>query len=224
MDSPAPILVGVTCDTIEGRSVCPSTYSRAITSAGGVPVLLPCIADHAAVYANAFDAFVFTGGEDPDTAPFGEPTHPEATVVDADRQSFETALLRELDRNHPDKPTLGVCLGMQWMALVAGGILDQRLPDTCPSHADHADDRLHAIRPVIKDSWLPTGAVTSKHHQSVECAGSMRIVACAHDGVVEAIDDPDRKFYRGVQWHPERTHHDPLGAAIYRALIDAARG
>jgi len=224
MPPPRSILVGVTCDIIEGRSVCPATYTRAITRAGGVPLLLPCIADHAPAYADACDAFVLTGGEDPDMAPFGEPTHAEAILVDPDRQAFETALLRELENNHQDKPALCVCLGMQWMALLAGGTLDQHLPDDCSTHADHAGDKIHAIRPVVQGSWLPTGAVTSKHHQSVSDSGSLRVVACAHDGIIEAIDDPNRKFYRGVQWHPERTHHDPLGASLYRDLIDAARG
>jgi putative glutamine amidotransferase len=113
---------------------------------------------------------------------------------------------------------------MQWMALFAGGSLDQHMPDRCPTHADHANDSAHSIEPEFPGAWLLTGSVTSKHHQAVSDAGSLRIVARAHDGVIEAIDDPGRRFYRGVQWHPERTTNDPLGADIYRALIAAARG
>jgi len=216
-------LVGVTCDTINGRFVCPATYTDAITRAGGVPLLLPNIPQLAPAYADACGAFVFTGGEDPDTAPFGEPTHGAATVVEPDRQAFEVALLQELADRHRDKPVLGVCLGMQWMALLAGGSLDQHLPDNLPTHADHADDRAHSIEPASPDSWLGAGSVTSKHHQAVRDPGALRLVALAHDGVIEAIDDPARRFYRGVQWHPERTNSDPLGGDLYRALVVAAR-
>ena len=216
-----PPLVGITCDTIGGRSVCPSTYTGAVTGAGGIPVCLPNIAGHASAYAERFNAFVFTGGEDPDMAPFGEATHACATVVEPDRQAFEVALLRELETNHKDKPVLCVCLGMQWMALLAGGSLDQHMPDKLPSHEDHADDHTHPIEPAVPDSWLPSGSVTSKHHQAVSDPGALRVVARAHDGVIEAIDDPNRRFYRGVQWHPERTANAPLGIDLYRALIDA---
>jgi len=218
-----PPLVGITCDTIDGRSVCPATYTRAVTEAGGIPVCLPNIAGHAEAYADRFDAFVFTGGEDPDMAPFGEATHARATVVEPGRQAFETALLRELETNHKDKPALCVCLGMQWMALLAGGSLDQHMPDALPTHDDHAGDHRHPIEPAVADAWLPAGTVTSKHHQAVIDPGTLRIVARAHDGVIEAIDDPGRRFYRGVQWHPERTDSAPLGIDLYRELIGANR-
>ncbi|MCB9837862.1 MAG: gamma-glutamyl-gamma-aminobutyrate hydrolase family protein [Phycisphaeraceae bacterium] len=215
-------LVGLTCDTIDGRSVCPGTYTRAIEQAGGVPLLLPNRPALAPVYADLCDAFVLTGGEDPDMAPFGEATHPRAVVVHPDRQAFETALLRELSARHPDKPTLGVCLGMQWMALLAGGTLDQHLPDACPTSADHADDRTHGVEPCVPDPWVTSGVITSKHHQAVCDPGGLRVVARAPDGIIEAIDDASRRFYRGVQWHPERTAEPALGIEIYRALVSAA--
>ena len=73
---------------------------------------------------------MFIGGDDPRTEPFGEPTHPKATPVEPERQAFETALLEELQRR-PGAPVLGVCLGMQMMALHAGGKLNQK------SHSDY---------------------------------------------------------------------------------------
>ena len=60
---------------------------------------------------------------------WGVPTHPRAKPVDGRRQAFEVALLEALDA-HPARPVLGVCLGMQLMALHAGGGLDQHLPDS----------------------------------------------------------------------------------------------
>ena len=63
--------------------------------------------------------------------------------------------------------------------------------------------------------------VNSTHHQAVRDAGAAVVSAVAPDGVVEAIELPDR-FALGVQWHPELL----AGAeqlALYRALVDAAR-
>ena len=64
----------------------------------------------------------------------------------------------------------------------------------------------------------------SSHHQAVRETGRLRVVAVADDGVIEAIDDPGRRFYLGVQWHPERTGDVSLGAGVFARLVEAARG
>ena len=61
--------------------------------------------------------------DDPATEPFGEPTHAAAKLISPARQRYEAALLRHLNNGAHDKPTLGVCLGMQMMALDAAGTL-----------------------------------------------------------------------------------------------------
>ena len=204
------------------------TYIAAVTAAGGIPILLcpvpgpgdPVI-ETARRHAELCDAFIFSGGDDPATEEYGTPTHPKANRVHPDRQRFEEALLEILAEEHPDKPVLGVCLGMQMMALAAGGTLNQHLPDDTVTSSDHADGAVHEIRAVEANAMPLDGKVTSRHHQAVRDAGTMEIVAVAHDGVIEAIEDPERRFYLGVQWHPERTTAEPLGAALFRALIEA---
>ena len=118
-------------------------------------------------------------------------------------------------------PVLGICLGMQMMGLVAGGVLNQHLPETHPSHADHWE-HTHEIR-SNDESVLVSGMTYSKHRQAMQDTGSMQTLATAHDGVIEAIYDPSRRFYLGVQWHPERTENVPLGQRIIDQLVDAAR-
>ncbi|MFG0259835.1 MAG: gamma-glutamyl-gamma-aminobutyrate hydrolase family protein, partial [Phycisphaerales bacterium JB041] len=122
-------LVGITADLTEHanglRVFTYQNYAAAIAAAGGTPVLLPPIAESAPDLVGWLDAFVLTGGDDPRTEPFGEPTDPRVTPVHPERQRFETALLEALDARAPDTPVLGVCLGMQMQALVAGGRLDQ---------------------------------------------------------------------------------------------------
>jgi putative glutamine amidotransferase len=143
----------------------------------------------------------------------------------AQRQEFEIALLAELQRR-PAAPVLGVCLGMQLMALHAGGKLNQHMPDDTPTAEQHRNDAVHDIRlapGAAAHSLIAPGPVTSHHRQAVRDPGKLRIVARAPDGVIEAIDDPARPFYLGVQWHPERTAFEPLGKSIFLRLIQAAR-
>ncbi len=201
---------------------------RSVESAGGVPVLMapqPKLAGH---YAQLCDAVVFTGGHDPDTAPFGEPMHPKARMIDPVRQAFELALLDALAKR-PDVPVLGICLGMQMMALHAGGKLNQYMPDTHDDPAAHQDGASHTVTVTKDDSVIKPSddPVYSWHQQAVADPGKMRVVAVTEDETVEAIDglpmDPDR-FYLGVQWHPERGGDGPFNQGLFRLLVEAAVG
>jgi putative glutamine amidotransferase len=217
-------IVGVTCDLTRDpalRARVRTAYAERLTTAGALAIFLPPIPEQAEDHAHLCDALLTTGGDDPITEPFGAPTHPQATRVDPARQAYELAILRAFDVT-PHKPVLGVCLGMQYMALARGGALDQHLPDTTPTSADHAGDHIHAIIPEPGDA-LPAGAVASNHHQAVSDPGALAIAARAHDGVIEAIRDPARPFFLGVQWHPERTDDPGLGQALFDQLVRAAR-
>ncbi|HED52884.1 MAG TPA: gamma-glutamyl-gamma-aminobutyrate hydrolase family protein, partial [Phycisphaerales bacterium] len=111
---------------------------------------------------------------------------------------------------------------MQMMALHAGGSLNQHLPDTHPDHAIHWDNE-HEILPST-DALFSRGAVHSRHRQAVENPGDMGVLAIAPDGLIEAVNDPGRPFYVGVQWHPERTDDPALGAMLFQKLISCVNG
>ncbi len=225
---PTPPRVGITCDLIPHnnleRAAAPTPYVHAVARTGAVPLLLPPVPALARELLDACDALVLTGGDDPRTEPFGVPTHPKAVPLHPDRQAFELALLETLAAERPQMPVLGVCLGMQLMALAAGGALDQHMPDTIPTSAPDHWERPHAIRPEpgVEPNPITPGEVNSKHRQRVEHPGSLRVLARAHDTVIEAIDDPGRPFYLGVQWHPERTPFAPLGDELFTMLTRAA--
>ncbi len=198
-------------------------YAACIHQAGGVPVMLPLLPELCEDLLARVQGVVFTGGDDPYTECFGEPTHPQATPVHTQRQDFELAMLNKLAERDPDKPVLGICLGMQMMALHAGGKLDQHMPETTASAADHFK-RDHALVPAPvdpKDLSLPAGVVHSCHRQAVVGAGAMQVIGRAHDGVIEAVAQTDRAFYMGVQWHPERTTDHGLGQGLFDRLIQA---
>lgn len=196
-------------------------YHRAILEAGGWPAPLAPAPELIPAQLDAVDAIVFTGGDDPIMEEFGEATHPEAVRVHPLRQRYELALLEALDER-PTVPVLGVCLGMQYMALRAGGKLDQHLPESLATAAQHWEQR-HEVAPEAgAPTWLGGGMTLSRHRQAMTDPGRLAVAARAPDGVIEAVFDPARAFYAGVQWHPERTE-GKLGVAVYRALAEAAR-
>lgn len=233
---PSPVIVGITCSMQDDATGVRRPYVEGVVRAGGVPILLPPPGPIGRARLNALvrahldlcHAVILPGGADPSMEPFGERTHPAAHPVHPDRQRYEIALLHALDERRT-MPVLGVCLGMQMMALTSGGALNQHLADDTPTHADHLDDAIHSVRPTDEGAARPVhasiraGLVVSAHHQAVRDPGRLRIIAVAHDGVSEAIDDPSRPFYLGVQWHPERTADPTLGQGLFDALVRAAR-
>lgn len=210
-------VIGVTADIADTRLQVGEAYTQMIAQAGGLPIVLPPIPEMAEGLLALCDGVVMTGGDDPDTTRWGVPMHPKARPLHPQRQAFELALLEALDRM-PRVPVLGVCLGMQLMGLHCGGILDQHLPDTLATAADHWDKRTHGVR-----GDLGAGVVHSHHRQALKDAGTLAVIARAPDGVIEAIENPARAaMYLGVQWHPERTEDERLGAGLFRRLVDAA--
>lgn len=163
------------------------------------------------------DGLILTGGDDPIMETWGRPTHPNAVTVDPARQAFDVAAYQAACRG--GVPVLGICLGMQIMGLEAGGELDQHLPDSLQTAADHGDGRGHTV-----SGSLGRGAVHSRHHQAMRTAGAFEVAATSHDGLIEAIVDPNADFRVGVQWHPERSSDGPLGSELFEQLVAAATG
>lgn len=215
MDHGRRPVIGITANFEKGAYLLNDAYVERVRKAGGTPILLPhcleCLDQHLAMC----DGIIVTGGDDPNMEAFGIPTHAASTRVDRRRQDYEVALLQRVS---PLQPVLGICLGMQWMSIIAGGEFNQNLPDVLPNAEEHRHDRVHRVEGEIGE-----GTVTSAHRQGVMHAGSLKVIGRAHDGVIEAVQDVRRPFYIGVQWHPERTADPLFGDGIFERLIAACR-
>ncbi len=194
-----------------------ATYLDAVLRVGGVPVVLPAIASIREAMLNRVDGVIITGGEDIDLRPFGADLHPKAQIMQPERQSAEIALLDAL-RAQPKKPVLGICLGMQLMGVHAGCPLIQHLHDLKADADRHRFDNEHVV-----ESEFGSGKVASWHHQALADCGPFEPIGWSDDGVLEAIRDPNRPCYMGVQWHPERTRNSLMGDGIIARLIEAAQ-
>ena len=237
------IMVGITVDNKDnaagsGTYESAIAYSSAVARVGGLPVLLPHEPELAGAYVQRCDALILTGGADPVMEQFGCATDGRARRIDARRQAFELQLLTQVDAKRAgslgaqaEMPVLGVCLGMQLMALHCGATLDQYMPDSMGHDAAqmHIDNNQHTLVFEHADSVFGNaqGSVVSSHRQRISDAGQMRTVARAPDGTIEAIDDPQRRFYVGVQWHPERkdaSEDDMLNLGLINRLVQTASG
>lgn len=210
----------VECDLL------PSAYAQSVTGAGGVPLLIPPLATAEAADSTvaALDGLIIAGGEDMNPAAYGAEPDPHVTGwVDA-RDAGELLLLDAAER--VGLPVLGICRGMQVMAVHSGGSLIQHLPDAI-GHARHAatdgtysDTDVHVDAACRLASLLPGDfTVASHHHQAVAEHPGFLAAARDDDGVLQAMEAPGERFAVAVQWHPEQ--HDDAG--LFAGLVAAAR-
>ena len=235
-------VIGITPDVGEtagrpGRPPMPryelkQAYADAVLAAGGLPIVLPYSEDETApAEAVALcDGLVITGGAfDIPPELYGAKAGDRLGPMKRGRTAYEQRVLHAALEAH--KPVLGVCGGMQLLAVELGGSLFQDIRDEVPGAFDH-EQKLDPREPghpvkIIEGTALEAIlgvrelAVNSTHHQAVRDPGRARVCAVSPDLIVEAIELPDH-FALGVQWHPELLaglEH----LALYRALVEKSR-
>jgi putative glutamine amidotransferase len=208
------------------------SYVRAITQAGGAPVLIPSMLAEGgwdALYSR-LDGILFSGGGDIAHAP-GDP-HPRIESVDLLRDSVELNMLRTAASD--GKPFLGICRGCQVMNVALGGTLYTHIQDQLPNSLDHSypgDMRTFLVHEVRIEEGTrlaevfeePLLKVNSLHHQGLkDIASGLRVAGYAPDGLAEAIELPDHPFGMAVQWHPEWLTDQPSTRRLFRKFVGVA--
>lgn len=211
---------------------CKFSYVRAVAENGGVPVVLPTLADAEIVgrYVSELDGLVLVGGADVPPEAYREEPHETVVAMGRERFDFESKLIPLWLET--GKPVLGVCLGMQFANVSRGGSLIQDIPSQVGTEVNHrGKDDYHVVN-IEADSRLAgilsagEARVYSNHHQAVkDVADGFKIVARTADGVPEAMERTDGGFGLFVQWHPELMKTDTAHRdAIYGAFVRACAG
>lgn len=190
--------------------------------AGAQVILLPPGDPGIVAILDRVDGLVVTGGAfDIDPRHYRQPILMRHDGIDEARTGTELALAREAFRRN--LPYLGICGGMQIMAVAGGGSLIQDIKTTFPDALDHEQPTdpaipYHPIEAASGYAALLGDRVNSTHHQAIAELGPLKAIAHAPDGIIEAVVHPDMRFALGVQWHPEW-----LSGVLFHALVDAAQ-
>lgn len=224
-------VVGITTNYEGIDATVRSAYYRQILRAGGTPLLIPPVADIPTILStlDTVDAVLLTGGGDFNPLWNGDEPVPGLHNINRERDLPELLLTRfAYDRQ---MPLLGICRGIQTLAIALDGHVVQDMPHTeqLLKHSQDADRE----EPTHSVSIFPQTTlhriynadriyVNSFHHQAIDVPGSrLRTSAKAPDGTIEAIESSEHKAVLGVQWHPEWLGDD--GLPLFRWLVDEAR-
>lgn len=224
-------LIGVTmgAGARPGRHSLRAEYARSVEHAGAAALLLPP-ADPGLADAllERLDGLLLSGGVDVDPELYGRPRHPKLGRVDRERDLFELALTRVALRR--ELPVLAICRGLQLLNVACRGTLIQDIPSELNGNVTHdapgrRTRRSHAVELTSGSrlsAILGPGplAVNSFHHQAIDELGEgLRVSArCPGDGLIEAVEMPDRPFVVAVQWHPESFWNE---SRSFQSLFDA---
>ena len=222
-------VIGISANYDEGKSMLAEGYYKMIVAAGGVPVIIPPV-DNTDVIVNTLnriDALVLSGGGDYNPLLCGEEPSPKLHSINGERDIPELLITR-LAYNR-QIPMLGICRGIQTLAMALGGQVRQDIGDTAGlikhSQDAHRSVPTHSVA-ISTDSHLfniygkERIYVNSFHHQAVGATGDkFRTTALSADGVIEAMESSEMKSIIGVQWHPECIED---GLPLFKWLVGEA--
>ena len=221
-------IIGITGNYDEHTCKLADGYYRSVQKAGGVPVIIPPLSDTDSIINTLehIDGLLLSGGADYNPLYANEEPIPALHGINSERDLPELLITR-LAYNR-QIPILGICRGIQTLAMALGGKVLQDIGQSGIKHSQDADrsEPTHSVT-VEQGSTLfniykqeEKLYVNSFHHQAVGDAGPLlRISATAPDGTIEAIESNEYKSILGVQWHPECLAE---GLPIFQWLVQQA--
>ena len=216
-EAPHQPVIGITANYEGIDATLRDRYYKQVIAAGGTPVIIPPVAD-ADVIVNTLqhlDGLILTGGGDHNPLWMGEEPSPKLHHINRERDLAEFLLVR-LAYNR-QIPMLGICRGIQTLAIALGGKVEQDIRQGVKHSQDaEREEPTHSVQ-IVKDSILfniynsEKIFVNSFHHQAVSVPGNkLRCIAKSTDGIIEAVESSEYKSILGVQWHPEWLEKDGL--------------
>lgn len=204
------------------------SYYDFIHAAGGILATCGIVTqEEAEELANLYDGLLVTGGADVNPTLY----HEENTASEPIEDDYEnTDLLLYQAFLKKKKPILGICRGIQIIAVAEGSSLVQDIPTTY--HVEHnqmkftpaktRNDTAHPIKiqkgSVLTPYFTENDEVNSFHHQCVkEVPYGFQLSALNQEGMVEGFEN-DQVLC--VQWHPERLIDHPSHLAIGKIFIE----
>ena len=210
-------------------------YYASVTAAGGLPMLIPPLADDNDLkqILQRLDGLVLCGCNlDLDPIRLGMEKHPSTRVMPVRREDFDRRLCKLAVEMRI--PVLAIGLGMQTLNVVCSGTLIQHIPEEIVKPLHHRDRVESILRHIIEivpgtrvDTIYGPGEirVNSQHHMSVDqVASSFRVSAVSPDGVIEAYESIDDDWFCvGVQWHPENESASALDMQVFENFLAACQ-
>lgn len=209
-------------------------YIRAVEEAGGIPVIIPQLTDpaKAEVILERLDGLLLSGGHDVNPQLYGQQIKNSCGTLMPMRDEQDIALAKAAWKK--EIPTLGICRGLQIMAVAFGGTMYQdvkeeadtenhfylMLPRNYPSHKVSLKEGSR-LKEILGEAKV---GVNSFHHQAVrEIPENAKQTAVSEDGLIEALEFGGKeKFFIGVQWHPEMMYDSAQQKKLFQALVKAA--
>ena len=233
-------LVGLNADFRAAKKDAPAFsyvsagYYDAIVKAGGIPLILPPVADETDLgrLLDMLDGMLMVGGADLDPRRDGFMLHPSVRPLDNRREDFDRMLVRMVAKRK--MPVFGIGVGMQLLNIHQGGNLLLHIPEDLPKALPHKDplDAAHRHGLEVTPGSLMERVygdgeirVNSLHHMAIdEVAPGFRVTARCPDGVVEAIESTTKWFAFGTQFHPEADSASALDLRIFEEFICGMTG
>ncbi len=215
----------------EGRYALSDRYIACVRRAGGDAILLPPGAPDLPELLNRLQlsGLILSGGGDIEPSLYGGDTHQEIYGINTERDQSELLMVKYASVSH--LPLLGICRGIQVMNVAFGGTLMAHLPDrvgeAVPHRLPEKQEVCHSVKliagsAIAKLMGQETVDVPSCHHQAIDRLASVfKPTAYASDGIIEAVEMPEHRFFIGVQWHPELSE-SPLQQKLFDAFVEAA--
>ena len=210
-------------------------YVRAVEEGGGIPVLIPqCKSlEEIEEILSRLDGVLLSGGHDVNPAEYGQRVKKYCGTLMPMRDRQDIAVVKKAFEKK--LPMLGICRGMQIMAVAFGGTMYQdlgaegdyeehftiMLPRNIASHTIHLQEnsRIHSI---FGEEQID---VNSFHHQAVcKAPENASVTESSEDQVVEALEfNGGHPFTMGVQWHPEMMYDSDSQKKLFETFVDACK-